>query len=300
MNNAPIKEQTTGKRLPRYRRASAPPAMQLTPRDIRIVQHVYEMRFLTREQVQKLEFSPSTASYCKRRLALLFHHSYLDRKFIPAPGSYGSTRAIYCLTTKGARLLAHETQMNVDWRPKDTERELYFLQHTLASNDFRVCATLASQRLSLSLEWTDERTLRRNEMKDYVADPRHGGRNLAIVPDGYFQLQGDDIQASFALELDRSTVEERPFKAKVRAYGEWKLTGAYQRRFGTESLRILFVIASTHRDRNRLERTKRWCEAEGGRSLFWFADAADITENTIFTQPAWHVAGRIGSFSLLD
>jgi hypothetical protein len=77
------KQRAAATRLPRYWRASVPPPMQLTARDIRLVRWVHEMRFLTREQIQRLEFTPSTVSYCKRRLALLFHHGYLDRKFVP-------------------------------------------------------------------------------------------------------------------------------------------------------------------------------------------------------------------------
>ncbi len=286
-------------RLPRYRRANSPPPMQLVARDIRIVRWVYEMRFITREQLQRLEFAPSTASYCKRRLALLFHNGYLDRKFIPAPGSFGSTKAIYCLSAKGARLLTHEFKTEIDWRPRDTERELYFLRHTLASNDFRIYVTLATQRLGATLDWVDERTLRRDEMKDYVADPRHDGERLAIVPDGYFQLANQERAAAFALELDRATVEEKPFKAKVRAYGEGKLSGAYRRRHGIDSLRVLFVIAPNDRDPHRLARVKRWCEAEGGRSLFWFAHMADLDEQTVFRTPIWNVAGRDGRYALL-
>jgi len=290
-------------RLPRYRRASSPPPMQLTARDINIVRWVYEMRFLTREQVQRLEFAPSTASYCKRRLALLFHHSYLDRKFIPAPGSFGSTRAIYVLATKGARLLAHESKVDLadlDWRPRDTDRELYFLRHTLAINDFRIYVILAAQRRGLLLDWVNERTLRRRGMKDHVADPKYSGEKLAIVPDGYFRLTHSDRTAAFALELDRATVEEKPFKAKVRAYGEWKLTGTYERRYGTHSLRVLFVVAPNDRDPHRLARVKRWCEAESGRSLFWFAHLSDLDDHTVFTEPIWHVAGRDGRYSLLS
>ncbi len=286
-------------RLPRYRRANSPPPMQLTARDIRVVHWVYKMRFLIREQIQRLEFSPSTASYCKRRLALLFHHGYLDRKFIPTPGSFGSTRAIYALTAKGARLLAHELKTEVNWRPRDSERELYFLQHTLAGNDFRICATIAAQRLDLALDWANERRLKRREMKDYVADPKQDGERLTIVPDGYLRVSNGHSTSAFALELDRATVEEKPFKAKVRAYGEWKRTGVYCRRHGTNSLRVLFVIAPNNRDPHRLARVKRWCEAEGGRSLFWFAQAADISEHTVFTEPVWNVAGRDGRFALL-
>lgn len=273
--------------------------MQLTARDIRIVQWVYEMRFLTREQVQRLEFAPSTASYCKRRLALLFHHGYLDRKFIPAPGSFGSTRAIYVLAARGARLVAHELKADIDWRPRDTVRELYFLQHSLAINDFRIHVILAAQRRGLLLDWVNERTLRRRGMKDHVADPKYSGEKLAIVPDGYLRLTHSDRTAAFALELDRATVEEKPFKAKVRAYGEWKVSGAYRRRHGIDSLRVLFAIAPNDRDPHRLARVKRWCEAESGRSLFWFAHMSDLNEHTVFTEPIWNVAGRDGRYSLL-
>jgi len=269
--------------------------MQLVARDLRILSRVYELRFVTRDHIQALEFAPTTASYCKRRLALLFHHAYLDRTFIPLTPGFGATRPIYTLAARGARIVGHELKTDLDWRASDKNRELYFLQHTLAINDFRICAILAAQRLGLSLDWVDERTLRRREMKDYVSDPKRDGAKLAIVPDGYFRL--DD--ASFALELDRSTVEEKPFKTKVRAYGNWKLSGTYKKRYDTESLRVLFVIASKERDPHRLERIKRWSEAEGARSLFWFADSADVTEHDIFTQPVWQVAGRDGRYALL-
>ena len=165
-----------------------------------------------------------------------------------------------------------------------------------SSNDFRIYVMLAAQALDLSVAWVDERTLRRQEMKDYVPDPKHHGEKLAIVPDGYFQLDA----AAFVLELDRATVEEKPFKAKVRAYGQWKVTGAYRRRHGTDSLRVLFVIAPNNRDPHRLERAKRWCEAEGGRSLFWFAHASEMDEHSVLSEPIWNVAGRTGRFALVS
>jgi hypothetical protein len=158
---------------------------------------------------------------------------------------------------------------------------------------------MAARHLGLSVDWVDERTLRRRQMKDYVADPKHDGQRLAVVPDGYFRLIGEDRAVAFALELDRATVEEKPFKAKVRAYGEWKLTGAYRKRFDTNSLRVLFVIDPSDRDPHRLARAKRWCEAEGGRTLFWFADASGVSEHTVFSEPIWHVAGRDGRYALL-
>ena len=289
-------------RLPRYRRASSPPPMQLTARDVRVLNAVCDMRFLTREQVQQLIFSPSTASYCKRRLALLYHNAYLDRVYVAPLNAFGSAKAIYALAAKGASVVARDRKVEVrelNWRPRHNDRELYFMRHTLAINDFRIRLTLAAQERGLSLAWTDERTLRRREMKDYVEDPKHSDRRLVVVPDGYFTLTDAGHSNAFALEIDRATVEEKPFKEKVRAYGEWKVTGAYERRYGTKSLRVLWVVADTFRDPGRLGRIKRWAEAEGGRSLFWFAMLDDIAPETILTEPVWLKAGSEERYFLL-
>lgn len=301
MVRSPSSAATEG-RLPRYRRAEQPPAMQLTARDEEILSWVYELRFATQEQVQQLLFTPHTASSCKRRLTLLYHNAYLDRRLIPLRSRFGANRAAYCLDRRGAELLAfrEKTGARVAWRPRDNDRELYFLEHTLSTNQVRICATIAARHLASDLVWTDERSLKSRTMRDLVADPKHAGERLAVVPDGYFQLTVDGSMSRFALELDRGTVEEKPFKAKVRALGEWKVTGAYRRRFGTDSLRVLFVVAPTDRDPRRLQRIKAWTEAEGGQSLFWFGDLTSLTPESIFRGNVWQVAGRSGSFTLLD
>ena len=276
--------------------------MQLTARDEHIVRWVYELRFATQEQLQLLLFTPSTTSSCKRRLTLLYHNGYLDRRLIPLRSRFGANRAAYCVDRRGAELLAFlaKTGTPIAWRPRDNDRELYFLEHTLASNQVRICATLAARALGLDLVWTDERTLKSRTMRDLIKDPKHPDARLAVIPDGYFQLAAGETPLGFAVELDRSTVEEKPFKAKVRALGEWKVTGAYRRRFGTDSLRVLFVVASTARDPHRLRRIKAWTEAEGGGNLFWFSDLASLRPESIFHGTVWQVAGRGGSFALLD
>jgi len=276
--------------------------MQLTARDVRVLGAVCDMRFLTREQVQQLLFSPSTASWCKRRLALLYHNAYLDRIYVPSVNAFGSTKAIYSLAPRGVGVVARDRKVEVreiDSRPHHNDRELYFMRHTLAINDFRIALTLAAAKRGLTLSWTDERTLRRREMKDYVKDPKHRGRRLAVVPDAYFTLEDEGHVSAFTLEIDRATVEEKPFKDKVRAYGEWKVTGAYERRYGTKSLRVLWVVADVSRDSTRLDRIKRWTEAEGGRSLFWFAALNQLTPESVLAAPTWLKASSEGRYSLL-
>jgi hypothetical protein len=277
--------------------------MLLTPRDVDIIRWVYELRFATQEQIQQLLFTPSTASSCKRRLTLLYHNAYLDRRLLPLRSRFGANRAAYCLDKKGRDLLDSQSgsgSPSVNWRSVDNDRELYFLEHLLATNDVRLCATIAATQAGYELAWTDERVLKSSAMRDVVTDPKNQTTKLAVIPDGYFQLASDSAPLGFAVELDRGTVEEKPFKTKVRALGEWKTTGAYRARFGTDSLRVLFVVAQNARDRTRLERIKAWTVAEGGQSLFWFAELSDLTPRSIFNSSIWQVAGRSGLFPLFD
>ncbi len=276
--------------------------MQITDRDVTILDAVCDMRFLTSDQIQLLLFSASTASSCRRRLSLLFHNALLDRMLVPMKNAFGSTRAVYMLARKGAQFVARARGAEVrdlDWRPDKLDRELLFIRHTLAINDFRIMLTLAANAKNTTMEWTDERTLRRRDAKDYVDDPKNNGQRLAVVPDGYFLLKIDGHDNAFALELDRGTVEEKPFKAKIRALGQWKFTGAYERRYGRKTLRVLFVVSDLTRDVNRLDRMKRWTEAEGGRSLFWFARLDALAPESLLSGQVWMKAGSGERHSLI-
>jgi hypothetical protein len=159
----------------------------------------------------------------------------------------------------------------------------------VAANDFRVIVTLACRRFGLQFEWTDERALRvaaaRRQTWDHTA--------VSVIPDGHFFVtNAAGRRYGFALELDRATVEERPFKQKVKALQEWKSSGAYRRDLGSDSLRVLFVVAGNKRDPNRLRRIKAWTEAAGGGSLFWFASLEALGPVNVLETPVWRVAGR--------
>lgn len=281
----------SGARLPRARRAETPPPMQLTSRDLEILRTVAEFRYMTREQVEKLFFSPASASYCKRRLSLLYHNGYLERRFLPLRQAFGAARAYYTLDRKGADVLAHALELprsQLDWRPRDGRREALYMEHSLRINDVRVLMLIAAKAAGLQFDWIDERELKRRASGHRVPDPLHQDRTITIVPDGYFKLAG---RWAFALELDRGTVEEVPFKRKVRGYGEWKASGRYAQAFGIQSLRVLFVVADAHRDPKRLARIQRWTEDAKGRSLFWYAHLSELSTAAVLAEPVWSVAG---------
>ena len=290
--------------------------MTLTERDQRIISWVYKMRFLTREQVQRLEFSETTESYAKRRLMLLYQHGYLDRRPLLMHTAFGSSKPLYCLDSKGADWLAYAWKMErseLAWKPRDTEVSDYFMRHLLETNDFRISVTLAGQSKGWSMEWIDEATLKSTEMKDYVTDPGQGGE-VAVIPDGYFSLQDIPVQgtprrASFALELDRGNMEPRPWKRKVRAYITWWTTGQYQARYQTQSLRVLTVVSAARRARDQgheeelieahVEKLLSWTEEAGGERMFWFTAAHQADEETVFDKPIWRIATVPGRHSLI-
>jgi hypothetical protein len=265
--------------------------MLMTDRDVLVMQWVERCRFLTREQVQRLEFGPASTSSCKRRLTLLYHHGYLGRLQLPLPGAYGASRAVYHLDRLGARYLAGLEDAEpgrIRWRRGEDDREELFLAHSLDINDVRVSFTVAARRRGVPLDWWDESTLRRLEVLERFQDA--SGERVTLLPDAYFTLGAGDAADGFALEVDRATVSERRMRARIRAYGQWAASGAYRRRLPAESLRVLFAITDCRRDRRRLEHLKEWCQEEGGRSLFWFVDR-DGLDADVLTAPVWSVAG---------
>ena len=292
-----------GTRLPRSRRSPTPPQFLLTPRDIRILRHVYSMRFLTQDQIGRLEFSPSSVSSCKRRLTLLYHGGYLDRVFVPVGAVCGFGRGAYCLDSKGAALLAREdglTPAELDWRQDDNDRDSVFLDHLLDTNDVQLAMIASTRRRRWGLRWTNERTLRRDLAKEKIGDPLDPGRLLSLIPDGYARIEAAGEAHAFAVELDRGTVEEKRIRQKIRAYGEWNASGAHRRRYGVDSLRVLFVVSGRPSRPARARRLREWCEAEGGRSLFWFMEHDHLAAADILSDPIWEVAGRPGRHALIE
>lgn len=291
--------------------------MRLTSRDARIISWVYQMRFMTREQVQRIEFAPTTASSAKKRLMLLYQNGYLDRRALPIEEAFGSSQTLHCLDSKGADWLAYAMKMersDLDWKPRDNEVKPYLLQHLLDINDFRISATLAARGKGWPMEWIDERTLKRDGMKEYVTDPKTG-RRVAVVPDGYFTLSGvrigeEERRASFALEVDRGNMEVKPWKRKVRAYITWWKSGQYQNHYGTHSLRVLTVVSGARRARDKehegeliergVDKLLNWTEEAGGKRMFWFASAEDINEGIVFDKQVWRVATVPGVHRLIE
>src|ERR1700674_1831426 len=215
------------RRLPRYARATAPPAMRLTSRDLRVLRHLALMRYLDREQIQRLEFGSAATSNAKRRLTLLYHHGFVGRRLLRSDHPHGSPLSLYFIERRGERAL-RDASVNVSITAspsRRTEPEPYFLRHMLETNDVWIAALLSSQRNNLILSWHDEVALRRALTGARVGLRGAAAYALAPIPDGYAQLRTGGLDLSFAVELDRGTVEEKRARKKFTLYGRFHDAG---------------------------------------------------------------------------
>ena len=298
---------------PRYQRVENYHGNRFTPREARILHWVHKMRFLSREQIQRLEFDSKSERYCRDRLRWLYDTGHLDRRRLDLGTGFGANVPVYCLDQMGAARVALDQKMDpseLDWRPRDNDTNPYFMKHTLAINDFWIDVVLATRNSEFELEhWIDGRTLKSKEMRDYVDDPKARSK-IAIIPDGYFCiLLPDKRRACFALELDRGTVERKSWRRKIRGYIEYEKSGKYNERYGSSSLRVLTVVQAARRAkdeghqarliRNRVEAIKKWTEDQEGQQLFWFAARMDIDPRSVLLGRIWQVAGRNGYHVLI-
>ncbi len=104
-------------RLPRFARASAVAALQITGRDREIIRLVHQHRFLRSSHV--IFLVSGSRQQILRRLKLLYHHGYLERPRSQLDYYHkgGSREMVYGLSEKGAALLNQEpnTAIGAKW-----------------------------------------------------------------------------------------------------------------------------------------------------------------------------------------
>ena len=203
----------------------------------------------------------------------------------------GAARAVYFIDHMGRKALsiAHR----IEQRPprRTAEMSPTFVEHTLDVADVRIAFELACRSLLYDFMWTSESDLRRSGIRIRLSGS--ADRHETTIPDGLLDITAAGERDSFAVEVDRGTVSEERMRRRFRAYGEWSSRWTPPATITSDSLRVLIVLTANGRDKRRLEHLKAWCEAEGGRSLFWFT-AFDVATSNIIEAPVWQVAGQQG------
>jgi hypothetical protein len=210
-------------RLPRYKRARRALHHEPTLRDRQILDALAAYHFLSAEQACRLVFgSLGSLSYCRDRLKRLYHAHLVDR--VPLQrGLYGSPLPVYTPRQRNP-----------------VQRDVYFLEHTLATTDFILAANALCQQDSFTLvELVHERDLRKRPVRVALTD-----RHEAVIPDAYLRVVIDDrYELAWCLELDCGTESSRAFRRKVSRYLAFA-AGPYQERFGTPAMTVVVVTTA--------------------------------------------------------
>jgi hypothetical protein len=275
------------RRSPSYQRSKTPPAMQLTQRDLRILEavHAYD-GMLGFSQIRRLFFTGD--SQAKHRLMMLYQNKYLNR-----PNREQRRRIpemIYWLNKRGAEIVGSLNSLSVNefaWRK---EPRWFQVDHDLAVNNFRLDMEQACKiDEAVNLEtWIPESDFWSYPDKvTYSYQERKLHRN--IRPDGYFMLSIPKNNIRYLLEIDRSTEDHpRIYREKILPGLAYIKTEAYHQRFGHKSGRWLFVTTGERRLSNMLRQAER-AKTKG---LFYFTTYEKLMPETILHAPIWHREDR--------
>ncbi len=211
-------------------------SMQLTDRDVAIIELVARYRAVRADQVQLALFSPGAASRCQRRLTLLVRNHYLDR----LPRRQVSDPAVYILSrrsTLGNRLVRARLGDELFRRHMT---KFGSLPHQLAINDLRVRV----ERSCRELGW---------ELRQWLTAEGLLGRlpDKGLVPDAYFHLlRADGSGLACFLELERASKSLAVVRSKLQRYASLYRHGRDET--SQSSRLVLFVfdeVFGTGRDR---------------------------------------------------
>jgi hypothetical protein len=284
-------------RLPRFRRASEPPAFRLTEDDVEIIRQVARHRLIRSTHIAALVGrSPDRTN---GRLHLLFHAGYVDRPRAQLDRfpTFGTAPMVYAIADRGARLLCQRDGLcgTGEWSRKNREAGRPFIEHQVEIVDFQVALQRAVAQRS------DVRLLQIKEMIAASRQPMQAGRapfalrakvthrgavrEFSVIPDIVFGLElADGSQRNFVVEIDRGTMpiarsrfEQTSFEKKMRGYLAAHAAKQHERQFGWKNFRVLTITT----DQDRIQSMKEKLEGlrvsrSAGASLFLFSTSGDL------------------------
>jgi hypothetical protein len=286
-------------RLPRFRRASEPPAFRLTDDDVEIVRLVARYRLIRSTHIAALV--GRSLDRTNDRLLRLFHAGYVDRpraQLDRFPTS-GSAHYVYALADRGARLLRERDGIifpNPELSRKNREAGRPFIEHQIEIVNFQVALQRAvAQRRDvrvLSAEDMNSAASRQPIQASRApfalrAKLAHRGvvREVSVVPDIVFRLQlAGGPRRNYMVEIDRGTMpitrsrfDQTSFEKKMRVYLAAHAAKQHERQFGWKSFRVLTITTDQERVQSMKEALLALRVSRSlGASLFLFSTFEDL------------------------
>lgn len=291
-------------RKPRFKRTPSE-HIQLTERDIDIIECIYRHRLLRTNHVLKLLKNQfATVKTLRGRLSKLYHHGYLDRVREENDFAPGTNPMIYAVATKGVSLLAdgrgvHKPKTDITAANRRLSR--LFIEHALLVADVMVAFEAACQGQPVRLITPEEILARSPEETKKQKNPfgwkvniKHnsGSFNLGVVPDKIFGLHFKERPEGrnrlyFFLEADRSTMpvirknlNQTSYFKKLLGYFETYKQGLHTKKYNFKNFRVLTVTTSEDRIQTMLEANCRLNQGQGSR-IFLFVHRDQLDQEDI-------------------
>ena len=280
------------------RQADNLPPLQITKRDLRILELVQNYRFMNTNQIHALV--GGSKRNVRERLSRLYHHAYIDRPLHQRElRNEGYRLVIYALAPKGGRFLAsalgHLAPVSRHLGENNKTAKRFHLAHTLMVSQFRACLTLACAGTS-DVELTSWRVPEKS-----LTHVRMGRYKTAIIPDASFSLEkSDGQQGHFFLEADRGTMTQKRFLRKLQAY--WRLSLIKGVAGIPGAFRVLTIANSKLRTENLRIKAKEADRQQRGSRMFCFAaqDAYDLEHPEAVLEHIWRTPANPELCSLLE
>ncbi len=211
-------------------------SMQLTARDVRMVELLGRSRVLLARQFQIAEFGLEHDSRCQARLTKLVADKWID----VMPGRVANQPAVYVLSRRspnGIKLLKER------WGEQEFARymtRIWNVEHLLGINEVKV----RLMRACLDLGFQFQFWLRSEDLEPLLKSQR-------LIPDGYARTQrlvdGEPKQAAFFVEFEQSVKSHAVIREKLTHYARLIQSGEYEQLFAHEATpRVLFVFAASY------------------------------------------------------
>ncbi len=278
-------DTNTEKRQSKHTRSRTPSVMIVQKRDIEIIKAVFQYRYLTRSQIQRL-FEMQSVTRINIRLRKLYDNRFLDRYYQPT--LLGSTEAIYNVGSFGLQILSESIGMDIAEikrrRRSDKVAKNKFVNHNLMVNDFRINLMLDIRNRSgfTFVKWLDPRDC------EFKFKYKKAGKQVtsSIKPDGYFEFDYQNRKFSFFVEIDLTTSSHSKLKSKFDNYLVFKNQNLFKQQFGKETFYVLVITKSESRADNLHQITNKLKS-----DMFWFSVLANTPDNILFGE-IWRQSGQ--------
>jgi hypothetical protein len=220
------------------------------------------MGVVDREQAKIVAGFGSTTRANARLLALT--RAGLLRRFFLSGG-----KSLYSLSEKGAQL-ADVPLRGPRRKQNETLVADFFIEHQLAINNI-YCAMKFGTIPVAGVSF-----------RRWIAFHQPITKDIRLIPDGYVELVTPQATLAAFLEVDLGHERGPVWKEKPKNYLQLARSGDFEKRFGTNRLRVL-VLANSERRLHSLRKKVGAVTQE----MFWFATLGAVRDQGFFA-PVWY------------